>query len=305
MNYKKVIKSRKIRLKILRFFNFLPDKMMLKIQYFIKHNRKLNLSPPKRFTEKIQYYKLYYRNKNMPNCVDKYNVRKYIKTKGLEDILIPLYGLYDNVNDIDFFDLPNQFVMKTTNGGGGINIIICKNKRELNINYVKETMKNWLQPKKVSGSREWVYSNLKPRIVVEEYLENHKQPEAGIIDYKFFCFNGVPEYVVVDIDRYTSHKRNFYDSNWNYINVSSDTPNFGDKMKKPEGLDEMLEVASILSNDFPFVRVDLYYVNKKIYFGEMTFFPWSGYVEFIPDRFDFILGSNFEIDSIKNIGDKK
>src|SRR5690625_5133983 len=305
MNYKKVIKSRKIRLKILRFFNFLPDKMMLKIQYFIKHKRKLNISPPKQFTEKIQYYKLYYRNKNMPNCVDKYNVRKYIKTKGLEDILIPLYGLYDNVNDIDFFDLPNQFVMKTTNGGGGINIIICKNKRELNINYVKETMKNWLQSKKVSGSREWVYSNLKPRIVVEEYLENHKQPEAGIIDYKFFCFNGVPEYVVVDIDRYTSHKRNFYDSNWNYINVSSDTPNFGDKMKKPEGLDEMLEVASILSNDFPFVRVDLYYVNKKIYFGEMTFFPWSGYVEFIPDRFDFILGSNFEIDSIKNIGDKK
>src|SRR5699024_6110827 len=148
---------------------------------------------------------------------------------------------------------------------------------------------------KKNGGREWAYYNLNPRIIIEKYLVNEESPEAGITDYKFFCFNGKPKYIVVDIDRYVGHKRNFYDVNWNFLDVSSDCPNYSDTIQKPDGLDEMLEVATTLSRDFPFVRVDLYYVNNRVIFGEMTFYPWSGYVNFKPDNFDFILGEKFNL----------
>lgn len=300
MNYKKIFKSQEMRFKILSILNFVPDKLMLKVQYKIKMNKMLNLDNPKRFTEKLQWYKLFYRKPIMCKCVDKYNVREYVKSKGLGNTLNTLYGVYDEINDIDIKNLPNQFVIKTTNGGGGINVVICKDKEKFNINEKKQIFDKWMKPKKKNGGREWAYYGLKPRIIIEEYLINEENPEAGITDYKFFCFNGKPQYLVVDIDRYTGHKRNFYDSKWNYLDVSSDCANFGDVLPKPEGLDEMLEVASVLSKEFPYVRVDLYYVNKKVYFGEMTFYPWSGYVQFDGDEFDFILGEKFRLPKLSN-----
>lgn len=285
-------------MKILNLLRFIPDKFMIKLQYYIKLKRKLNLSTPRRFTEKIQWYKLNYRLPVLKQCVDKYLVRDYVKLKGLHHTLNILYGVYYNYKDIIIDELPDRFVIKSTNGGGGINVILCDDKEKLDYQALEKTVKSWLKPKKISGGREWAYYDLKPKIIIEEYLSNEVCPEEGVIDYKFFCFNGEVKYLVVDIDRYTNHKRNFYDKDWNYLDVSSDCLSAGDIMPKPEGFEEMIDVASKLAEDFPFVRVDLYYVNNATRFGELTFYPWSGYVEFEPDEFDFILGEKFELPSI-------
>ena len=296
MDYKKILKSREMRLKILKILKFIPDEYMLKIQYRIKTGRKLNLKNPERFTEKIQWYKLNYRNKLMQQCVDKYEVRDYVESCGLSHILTKCYGIYTKVEDINFSKLPKQFVMKKTNGGGGLNVIVCRDKESLDIESTKQILKDWLKENNsYSGGREWAYDGVKSRIIIEEYLENEDDPEAGISDYKFFCVNGNIVGLVVDVDRYTQHKRNFYDINWNYLDISSDCPNYGDKIPKPDYFDNLVGVAEKLSEKFPFVRVDLYLIEDRVYFGELTFYPWSGYVQFNPDEFDYILGGKIEL----------
>ena len=296
MDYKKIIKNQNTRFKILKFFNFIPDKTMLKIQYRIKTGRKLNLKNPTRYTEKIQWYKLNYRNPLIKQCVDKYDVREYVKSKGLAKILNELYAVYDNVEDINIDEFPEKFVIKTTNSSG--TNIFCKNKKNTSIEEIKEKVKKFLSLNNIKAGREWAYSGIKPKIIVEKFLESKPIDviDRGIADYKFLCFNGKPEFIVYDIDRFIGHKRNFYDTNWKYLDVSSDCPKFGDVVEKPEKLDEMLEIAKILSEDFPAVRVDLYCIENKIYFGELTFYPWSGYVNFNPDEFDFTLGKKFDIE---------
>ena len=144
-----------------------------------------------------------------------------------------------------------------------------------------------------SAGREWAYGGSSKKIIVEELLEDNSNKDKGISDYKFLCFNGKPVYVVYDKDRFSDHKRNFYDVNWNYVKVDSDCPCFEDSVKKPENYEKMVEIASVLSRDFPAVRVDLYNIEGKIYFGELTFYPWSGYVQYTPDSFDFELGKYF------------
>lgn len=294
--YKNVIKSPKTRKIILDMLCFLPDKIMLKIQYRIKLRRKLDLKNPQRFTEKIQWYKSNYRNPLMRKCVDKYTVRKYVERKGLENILVPLIKKYDSIAAINWDELPDKFVMKTTNGGGGLNVIVCNDKSKMDIEEVRKKLES-SDPvfKKNSGGREWAYYGLKRRIVVEKLLINKQNPEAGIDDYKIFCYGGVPKYIIVDVDRYIGHKRNFYDTKWKNLHIESDCPKADREISKPENLDRMLQIASTLSEDFPYVRVDLYNVDGEIYFGELTFYPWSGYVQFDPDEFDYKLGSLFQL----------
>lgn len=296
MSYKKIFKNPETRYKILNTLNFIPDNLMLKLQYRIKTGRKLDLKLPERFTEKLQWYKLNYRNEILRTCVDKYDVRKYIMSKGYENILVKCYGIFDKIEDINFDQLPNSFVIKKTNGGGGLNVIICKEKSKIDLEKIKDQIKTWMKFGNIGqNGREWAYYGLKNRILIEEYLENKENPAAGINDYKIFCYNGKAKYLVVDTERYIEHKRNFYDNNWKYLEVSSDCPNFGDNMKKPLGLEKLIKTAEDLSKDFPFVRVDLYLLEEKVYFGELTFYPWSGYVNFIPDSFDYQLGKEFEL----------
>ncbi len=280
---------------ILNYLRWIPDEVMLKIQYKIKTGRKLNLKNPERFTEKIQWYKINYRNPLMQQCVDKYNVRKYVENKGLQKILVELYEKYNSIDEIEWNKLPNSFVLKTTNGGGGLNVIICHDKSTLDIKEVKKrlTCKKF---KSHIGGREWAYYNLEGGIIIEELLINQQNPIAGVNDYKIFCYNGVPKYIIVDVDRYIGHKRNFYDIDWNRIEVVSDCPSTDREIDRPKNLEEMLNIAEKLSEGFPYVRVDLYNINGEIYFGEMTFYPWSGYVQFEPDNVDFILGKEFNIE---------
>lgn len=294
MDYKKIIKSQQVRFAILRFLSWVPDSIMLKIQYRIKLGRWPNMKHPQRFTEKIQLYKMKYRKPVMHQCVDKYEVREYIENKGLGHILNELYGVCETPDEIDFKILPNQFVLKTTGGSGGQNVIIVKDKESSNVEELREKLRRWNGSNNLGAlsGREWAYYSCKPRIIAERLLEESHTKGDSLTDYKFFCFNGTPKYVQTDIGRFKEHRQNFYDMQWQCIGVHCTYPE-GELLPQPENFDDMKRYAAQLSADFPFVRVDLYNVDGNIFFGELTFFPSSGYGKFHPDEFDFTLGSLF------------
>lgn len=291
--YKKIIKSQKARFALLRALKFIPDEQMLKLQYKIKLGRKLNLDVPQRYTEKIQWYKLFYRNPVMIQCVDKYHVREYVESKGLGNILNELYFVTDDPEKIEFNSLPSKFVLKAANGSE--TNIFCKDKTKLDIEETKNKLREFLTMANASAGREWAYEGSSKLIIVEKLMEDDSNPDGSISDYKFLCFDGEPEYIVYDCDRFISHKRNIYDINWVNLKIGSDCHPIDRDVPKPANLSEMLEIARKLSEDFPAVRVDLYNIKDKIIFGELTFYPWSGYVQFTPDIFDFELGSKFNL----------
>lgn len=297
MDYKKILKDREMRLKILSLTEFIPDKMMLKIQYWIKTGRRLNLTEPHRYNEKIQWYKLYYRDPLMTQCADKYRVREYIKTKGLEDILVPLYGVYDKVEDIYFDYLPNTFVFKTNNGSH--TNILCNDKSKFDLNEAKKILDLWLNERTTKAGREWAYYNIYPKIICEKFLEvNDNQ---GLIDYKFYCFNGKPRYIKIAIDTNGENgpKNGIFNMDFEQLPyIRNEVEKITEPVKKPENYELMCEIARKLSEDFPHVRVDLYNINGKIYFGELTFYDTSGYQIFEPDEFDYILGDLFQINKM-------
>lgn len=294
MNYKKLIKNQGIRLKILKMADFIPDKFMTKIQYRISTGRKLNLKNPKRFTEKLQWYKLFYRIPLMTQCSDKYGVREYVISKGYEEILVPLYGVYDKAEDINFNCLPNKFVLKTTNGSH--TNIFCEDKSKLDNEATRNTLNHWLNTWAGKIGREWSYYNIKPRIICEKYLE--KDANNDLIDYKFFCFNGEPFCIYVIVERYLKDgiKLGIFDTEFNKLPYRrSDIRDLTSDVIKPKNFDKMMEIAKDLSKDFPHVRVDLYNIDGEIRFGELTFYDGSGYKGYVPDEFDFILGNKFEL----------
>lgn len=289
--YKRIIKSKDTRLFILKMLWFLPNKIMLSLQYRVKLRRKLNWKDSKRFTEKIQKYKIKYKNPILPILVDKYEVKRYLNELGFEKYVAELYGVYESFDEIDFDKLPNEFVMKSTNGSGG-NEVLFVDKTNMNINDIKIKTKGWTKETKSRWSgREYAYHNIKGKILIEKRITNQGKP---IDDYKIFCFNGKAKYIVVDMDRFKDHKRNIYDLNWNHLKINSDKNYLDITLDKPENFEEMINLAETLSKDFPFLRVDLYNVEGNIYFGELTFYPWSGYISFEPDEFDFELGRLFD-----------
>ena len=282
-----------MRIKILGLLNWVPDSIMLRLQYRIKMGVWPDFKHPTRFTDKLQLYKMRYRNPVMTQCVDKYEVRKYVEGKGLGHILNELYGVYDSFGYIDFESIPDSFVVKSTTGGGGFNVIVVKDKNTCDWNKIGTKVNAWGDHRKgtISPGREWAYSGMgSARIVVEKYLEDAKS--EGLTDYKFFCFNGQPYCVQVDTGRFDGHHQNYYDMQWQSLGVHCTYPE-GEPQGEPQNFGEMIQVAKQLSADFPFVRVDLYNVNGKVYFGELTFYPSSGYGKFHPDEFDFTLGSFF------------
>ncbi len=293
VDYKKIIKSRDIRLKILRLLSFVPDNPMLRIQYFVKTGRILHLKHPKRYTEKLQWYKLYYHNPLMVRCVDKYDVRSYVKRLGLNCILNECYGVYERAEDVDFNELPNKFVIKDTLGGGGNSVIICKDKSSFDISECRKKMNKWVHEKKVkSGGREWpYYCGKQNRIIVEKFIDCN-----DLIDYKMFCFNGKYVFMEVLADRTlgVTVKEAIYNRSFKKLNVVELCEEFLERdIPKPKNYDKMIEIAERLANPFPMVRVDLYNIHGKIIFGELTFFDASGYTGFSPDSFDYWAGNKF------------
>ena len=272
----------------------ISSKMQCKLWYYKYTKEKLNIKNPMSYGEKIQYIKLYGDLENLSNYVDKYEVRNYIREKIGEQYLINLIGVYNNENEIDFENLPNQFVLKCTHGAGYN--IICKDKKNININKVKKDLNYCLKEKFYMIAGEIQYKNIRPRIVCEEFLEDTNKE---LKDYKFFCFSGKPEFVGVDSDRFGMHTRIFYDLNWNKMNLSLDTISFSEmEIKKPKNFEKMIEIAKILSKEFEFVRVDLYNLDGKIYFGELTFTPSSGFTKFNPESEDKRIANLIDLNRI-------
>jgi len=299
MDYKKLIRNRNVRLAILKFLSFIPDKPMLQLQYRIKTGRKLNLKNPQRYTEKLQWYKLNYKNPLMIQCVDKYDVRSYVESKGLGHILNECYGVFDRVEDIDFDALPNQFVLKDTLGSGGNSVILVKDKAQMDLDAVKEQLRKWVNEnhRVRGGGREWpYYSGKKHRIIIEKYLA---QPDGDLPDYKFFCFDGKVEYVYFMRNYTKNHSAGelgFFDKDFNLLPAyRTDFHPIVEQPPKPECFHHMLEAAEKLSAVFPHVRVDFFDIGGETVFGELTFTMASGYMQFEPDEFDFILGRHFKL----------
>ena len=271
-----------------KVFRILPDRLFLKIEFKLRTGSKLNIDNPKSFNEKLQWLKLYDRRPEYTMMVDKYEVRKYVAEKIGEEYLIPLLGVYDSFDEIDFSKLPDRFVLKCTHDSGSN--VICRDKSKLDIGTTRAKLNKHLSRNYFWQGREWPYKNVKPRIVCEKYMVD----ESGIElkDYKIFCFDGEPKLIQVDFDRFRDHKRNIYDLDWNLVDLTIKYPRDPNKtIARPDKLDEMLDVARKLSAGIPHVRVDLYSIGDKIYFGELTFTHGAGYEPFYPESYNELFGS--------------
>jgi hypothetical protein len=298
MDYKKIIRSRKARLMILKCLSFIPDKPMLHLQYRIKMGRKLDLKNPQRYSEKLQWYTLYHKDALMIQCVDKYDVRSYVESLGLGHILNECYGVFDRVEDIDFDTLPEQFVLKDTLGGGGNSVILVRNKREMDLDAVKVQLRKWVNENHRirGGGREWpYYSGKKHRILIERYIPSD-EAAGGLIDYKLFCFDGKVEYAYGIAERTIGCDAalGIFDKEFNQLPYKrTDERPLERKLGKPQNYEIMVETAQTLAKEFPHARIDFYNQDNTVILGEITFFDGSGYVAFEPDEFDYILGEKF------------
>jgi hypothetical protein len=268
-----------------------PDKIFLKLRYRLQLGHPLNLKNPKRFTEKIQWLKLYNRRSEFTTMVDKYAVKEFVANKIGEMYIIPTLGVWNKFDDIDFDTLPERFVLKTTHGGGGGGVVICKDRATFNKEKARAVINRSLKGDIYMLYREWPYKNVPRRIIAEKFITNGYDEE--LTDYKFYCFNGEPRYCQVIADRRTKETIDFFDMNWNHQGFYGLNPKCGPAAKpaaKPHGFATMQRIARELSKDTAFVRVDLYSVNESVYFGELTFYPASGIGVFTPDSADFDLG---------------
>lgn len=283
--------------------NWIPDKQYLKIMYYGHIGKKLNIKNPKTFNEKIQWLKIYDRKPEYIEMVDKYAVKKYVADKIGYKYIIPTLGVWDKFDDIDLDSLPNQFVLKCTHDSGGL--VICKDKNKLDIAAAKQKINKNLKRNYYWTGREWPYKNVKPMIIAEKYMQdgNRIVPE----DYKVYCINGKPKYIVVFHNRFDSTKQlseTVYDTDWLPQNISLDNHfTISDIIDpKPDCLEELLAICSELCKDHAQVRIDFYIIKNKIYFGEITLSTASGMQPMIPEELDRILGNELKLPKIHGGG---
>lgn len=281
---------------LLKKCKFLPQNIYVKYYYEYYTGKKLDLEKPIEFNQKIQWYKVYYHNPLLTKLVDKYTVREFVKDKIGDKYLNECYQVYDKVDDVNTDELPNRFVLKAVHGCN-FNIIV-KDVERLNRTKANFKMRKWMRRNQYyRGGLEWAYKNIPPKIIAEKYLKDGNKDV--LIDYKFYCFDGVVKFLQVDIERGINDYRVFYDTNWNKLEFTKGVGILYEKeLEKPINFDEMLNVASVLSEEFPFVRVDLYSINNATIFGEMTFYPGDGRQEFYPDKFNKIVGDYFKLPNV-------
>ena len=279
------------RLLAMGTFRWLPDKPYLELIYYAHFGKKLDLKNPKTFNEKLQWLKLYDRNPEYTRMVDKYEAKQYVAEKIGEEYIIPTLGVWDDPDQIDFGALPDQFVLKCTHDSGGL--VICRDKSRLNIEEAKEKLKKRLKFMYFYWGREWPYKNVKPRVIAEKYMEDESGTELK--DYKVMCFEGEPKLIQVHRGRFGEHTQDFYDTQWQKLEITQGFPYSETKMDRPVFLEEMLTLSKKLSQNLHQVRVDWYYVEHQLYFGELTFFDGAGFDGFEPDEYDEIIGSWIKI----------
>lgn len=291
MKWKKLLSPREVAISMSnkKIFRLIPDKAYLKFKYWLVMNKKLNIDNPQTYNEKLQWLKLYDRKNYYSNLVDKYEVRKYVSEKIGDQYLIPIYGVYDSFNEINFETLPNSFVLKTTHDSGGV--VLCKDKDSLDLLKAQKKLDESLKQNYFWRKREWPYKNVRPRIVAEKYMVDESGYELK--DYKFFCFDGKPEFMFVASGRNKGNTRfDFFDMKFNNIPVRQHYDRSVDPslIKKPESFEQMKKLAAKLSKNLKHVRIDFYSINGDIYFGEITFFHFSGTEKFEPETFDRSFG---------------
>lgn len=285
----------KIYFKISNYFYKISPKLKVKMDYRLATGKKLNLEEPRDFNEKLQWLNLYEENEKKIQCTDKYEVRNYLKEKGMEEYLPKLLGEYTDANAINFEELPNKFVLKCTHGCG-FNII-CQNKETLNREQVKQKLNKWMQTDFGKMAGEVHYSKIKPRIICEEFID--ALGEEVPIDYKVHCFNGVPKFIMACTERFERLKFIFYDLNWKRLEYQSKDWYSDKKVERPKGLEKMIEIAKEISKDFKFVRVDFYDVNGKVMIGELTFTPNAGRIKYMSDEALLEIGNMLDIKNHK------
>lgn len=296
MYIRKIIKIPKVLILFLvksRFFRILPDSVYLKIQYRLSTNDKLTLANPVTFNEKLQWLKLNDRKSWYPSIVDKFEVRKFVSKKIGSTYLVPLINKWNKFEDINFEKLPNQFVLKTTHDSGGV--VVCKNKDQLDFKKAKKILNKSLETNYFHVEREWPYKNIKPQIICEKLLidDNHDD----LRDYKLLCFNGEAKIIQVISERSPkSFKVNYFNRAWEPLNIKRRRYEASKKhIPTPMNLNDMIKISEKLSEGIPFARIDLYEVNNKIYFGEITLYPASGFMDFLYKEDDIKLGKMLNI----------
>lgn len=277
------------------FFKWLPDKTYLQLLYRFKMGHRLDLQNPQTFTEKIQWLKLYNRKPEYTTMVDKYAVKDYVASIIGEEYIIPTLGVWDSFDDIDFDTLPNQFVLKTTHGGGGGGVVICRDKNTFDKEEAKKKLDASMRGDIYKSLREWPYKNVPKRIIAEKFIQDSS---GELRDYKFTCTNGIVHNVMLCFDRGTGDtKFYFFDKKWNLLRLNKRGKNAPKNfsLPKPLNLDEMFIVAQKISLGIPYSRVDLYNVNGKIYFGEITFYPASGFDNNLLAETDELFGNYIKL----------
>lgn len=268
------------------------DRQYLKYWFKNKMGYYPNLDNPRTYNEKLQWLKLHYRKPIMTTMVDKDAVKKYVADKIGEEFIIPTLGVWDTFDDIDFDKLPNQFVLKCTHDSGGL--IICKDKSNFDKVAAKVKIEQCLKTNFYKYGREWPYKNVPRRVIAEKYMAESSisKKNSDLADYKFFCFNGNVKWLFIASDRYNREEPyfDFFDMEFNHLDMRHGHPNAPFEIKKPLNFELMKELSAKLSEGFPHMRVDLYEVDGKVYFGEITFFHHTGRVLFDPVEWDTIFG---------------
>lgn len=273
------------------YFDWVPDKIYLKMFFRARLGYRLNLNHPQTFNEKIQWIKLYDRNPLYSKLSDKYEVRDYVSKTIGDEYLVPCIGVWDSVDDIDFGMLPQKFVLKCTHDSQSV--VVCRDKANFNIDDAKAFLKYRSSRNYYYGGREYQYKHIVPRIIAEKYLEDS---DGQLKDYKFFCFNGKARILFVASDRISGNtKFDFFDMDFNKLQLKQHYPNSEQLIRCPSNFDKMRELAEVLTKSFSHCRADFYEVNGKIYFGELTFTHFCGFEPFEPKEWDYRLGSWMKI----------
>lgn len=270
------------------------DELYIRIDYFLRMKKLLHLNPPITYNEKLQWLKLNWNNSSYTQLVDKFEVKKHVASFLGEEYIIPTLGVWESFDDIDFTKLPNQFVLKCTHDSGGV--VICKDKNTFNYRKARKLLTNNLNQNFYYIGREYPYKEVKPQIIAEKFMLDESGVELK--DYKFFCFNGEVKFLFIASERFIDTKFDFYDAEFNHYPFLQGHPNSKKEIMKPKNFDEMKSIASRLSKGMLHVRIDLYDIAGKIYFGEYTFFHFGGYVPFEPDCWDAKVGEWLDLSKL-------
>ena len=274
------------------FEPFVSDELFLKVAFRLKVGYWPNLKQPRSYNEKLQWLKLHDKRPEYTQMVDKVAVKDFVAGIVGEKYIIPTIGVWNSVEDIDWNMLPQQFVLKASHDSGGV--VVCKDKSKLDFESAKYKLRGAGKKDYTKYTKEYPYYHVPHRFIAEQYMEDESGFELK--DYKIFCFDGVPKFLFVATGRQQHDTRfDFYDLDFNHLPVLNGHPNADVWPQKPLNFDEMLYVAAELSKGIPHVRVDLYNINGKIYFGELTFFHWSGMTPFEPREWDYKFGEDFKL----------